>query len=124
MFFQEFMPQHFPLFISGAFLIPYFIMLAIEGIPCFYMELAVGQRLRKGAIGAWNLVSPYMGGIGITSAVVSFNVALYYNTIIGWCLYYFFQSFQSPLPWAACPKEEGPNNTYIIVPECQVYFIL
>lgn len=36
-------------------------------------------------------VSPYMGGIGISSAVVSFNVALYYNTIIAWCLFYFVQ---------------------------------
>lgn len=103
----------------GAFLIPYFIMLCLEGIPCFYLELAVGQRLRKGAIGAWNYVSPYAGGIGITSAVVSFNVALYYNTIIGWCLYYFFQSFQSPLPWAKCPGEEV-NHTWRAVPECQV----
>lgn len=32
-----------------------------------------------------------MGGIGISSAVVSFNVALYYNTIIAWCLFYFVQ---------------------------------
>lgn len=36
-------------------------------------------------------VSPYMGGIGVSSAVVSFNVALYYNTIIAWCLFYFVQ---------------------------------
>lgn len=36
-------------------------------------------------------VSPYMGGIGISSAIVSFNVALYYNTIIAWCLFYFVQ---------------------------------
>ncbi|PBC31586.1 Sodium-dependent neutral amino acid transporter B(0)AT3 [Apis cerana cerana] len=76
---------------GGAFLIPYFVMLAIEGIPIFYLELAIGQRLRKGAIGVWNQVSPYMGGIGVSSAVVSFNVALYYNTIIAWCLFYFVQ---------------------------------
>ena len=28
-------------------------------------------------------------GVGIASAVVSLNVALYYNTVIAWCLYYF-----------------------------------
>lgn len=42
---------------AGAFLIPYFVMLAIEGIPIFYLELAIGQRLRKGAIGVWNQVN-------------------------------------------------------------------
>ena len=75
----------------GAFLIPYFVMLCIEGIPIFYLELAIGQRLRKGAIGVWNQVSPFLGGIGVASAVASFNVALYYNTIIAWCLFYFVQ---------------------------------
>ncbi|KAK3910702.1 Sodium-dependent neutral amino acid transporter B(0)AT2 [Frankliniella fusca] len=103
---------------GGAFLIPYFIMLCIEGIPIFYLELAIGQRLRKGAIGVWNQVSPRLGGIGIASAVVSFNVALYYNTIIAWCLFYFVQSFQSQLPWAECPKKYFGNGSYILEPEC------
>ena len=38
-------------------------MIIIEGIPLFYLELAVGQRLRKGAVGAWNqviLVIPFI----------------------------------------------------------------
>lgn len=30
-------------------------------------------------------------------------VGLYYNVIIGWSIFYFFQSFQYPLPWAECP---------------------
>ncbi|XP_017887717.1 sodium-dependent neutral amino acid transporter B(0)AT3 [Ceratina calcarata] len=105
---------------GGAFLIPYFVMLAIEGIPIFYLELAIGQRLRKGAIGVWNQVSPYMGGIGLSSAVVSFNVALYYNTIIAWCLFYFVQSFQSNLPWAECPNVYFQNGSYAPEPECTV----
>ncbi|KAK9309304.1 hypothetical protein QLX08_001041 [Tetragonisca angustula] len=105
---------------GGAFLIPYFVMLAIEGIPIFYLELAIGQRLRKGAIGVWNQVSPYMAGIGVSSAVVSFNVALYYNTIIAWCLFYFVQSFQSKLPWAECPNIYFQNGSYAPEPECVV----
>lgn len=103
---------------GGAFLIPYFVMLCIEGIPIFYLELAIGQRLRKGAIGVWNSVSPYLAGIGISSAVVSFNVALYYNTIIAWCLFYFAQSFQQELPWAKCPRKLFSNGTYVDEPEC------
>ncbi|XP_054288933.1 sodium- and chloride-dependent transporter XTRP3-like [Macrosteles quadrilineatus] len=103
---------------GGAFLIPYFVMLCIEGIPIFYLELAIGQRLRKGAIGVWNQVSPYLAGIGISSAVVSFNVALYYNTIIAWCLFYFVQSFQSELPWSECPNKYFENGTYLPEPEC------
>ncbi|XP_055712703.1 sodium-dependent neutral amino acid transporter B(0)AT3 isoform X1 [Phlebotomus papatasi] len=103
---------------GGAFLVPYFIMLAIQGVPIFYLELAIGQRLRKGAIGVWQQVSPYLGGIGISSAVVSYVVALYYNTIIAWCLIYFLHSFESPLPWAECPKRLYKNFTYDLEPEC------
>lgn len=63
-------------------------------------------------------VSPYLGGIGISSAVVSYIVALYYNTIIAWCLIYLLHSFESPLPWAECPKRLYSNFTYDIEPEC------
>ncbi|KAJ8302634.1 hypothetical protein KUTeg_019030 [Tegillarca granosa] len=103
---------------GGAFLIPYAIMLAIEGIPLFYLELAIGQRLRKGAVGAWNEVSPYLQGLGLASAVVSFNVALYYNTIMAWCILYLVQSFQSPLPWSTCPMVSNGNMT-VMEPECE-----
>ena len=60
-------------------------------------KIISGQRLRKGSIGAWQRVSPYLGGIGLASAVVSLNVALYYNTVIAWCLYYFGKVFSVSL---------------------------
>ncbi|ODN04311.1 Sodium-dependent neutral amino acid transporter B(0)AT3 [Orchesella cincta] len=102
---------------GGAFLLPYTIMLAIEGMPMFFLELAIGQRLRKGAVGVWSQVSPYLAGVGIASAVVSFNVALYYNTIISWCMLYFVRSFQDPLPWSECPPARGGNGTN---QECEI----
>jgi solute carrier family 6 amino acid/orphan transporter-like 15/16/17/18/20 len=46
-------------------------MLATKGIPVLYLELEIGQRLRKSVTGVWNQVSPYLGAIGISSAVVS-----------------------------------------------------
>ena len=39
-------------------------MLVLEGVPLFYMELAIGQKMRQGSIGAWSTISPYLGGIG------------------------------------------------------------
>lgn len=49
---------------AGAFLIPYLIALVAEGLPLLYLELAIGQRLRKGSIGSWREISPLLGGIG------------------------------------------------------------
>ncbi|XP_019750329.1 sodium-dependent neutral amino acid transporter B(0)AT2 isoform X2 [Hippocampus comes] len=103
---------------GGAYLVPYLILLVLIGIPLFFLELAVGQRIRRGSIGVWNYISPRLGGIGFASCVVCFFVALYYNVIISWSLFYFSQSFQQPLPWHQCPLAKNRNSTFV-VPECE-----
>lgn len=103
---------------GGAYLVPYLILLILIGIPLFFLELAVGQRIRRGSIGVWNYISPRLGGIGFASCVVCFFVALYYNVIISWSLFYFSQSFQQPLPWHECPLVKNKTTTYV-VPECE-----
>lgn len=98
-------------------------MLALEGIPLYYMELCIGQRMRKGSVGVWSEISPYLGGLGIASVVVCFLVSLYYNVIIAWCVFYFFKSFEHPLPWSSCPLEPvtvGNITTMGPVHECNV----
>ncbi|XP_027376191.1 inactive sodium-dependent neutral amino acid transporter B(0)AT3 isoform X1 [Bos indicus x Bos taurus] len=101
---------------GGAFLIPYIIALAFEGIPLFHIELAVGQRLRRGSVGAWTAISPYLGGMGLGCFTVSFLVSLYYNTVLTWVLWYLFNSFQHPLPWSACPLDLNRTG---LVQECR-----
>ncbi|EZA53055.1 Sodium-dependent neutral amino acid transporter B(0)AT1 [Ooceraea biroi] len=89
--------------IVGAFLIPFFVMLILEGVPLFLIELGLGQRMRQGALGVWNTIHPWLGGIGIASCV-----------IITWCFFYLFKSleavtikFGDSLPWATCPVNEN-----------------
>lgn len=72
-------------------------MLILEGIPLFLIELGIGQKMRLGSLGVWNTIHPWLGGIGISSCIVTFFVALYYNVIITWCFYYLFNSFQVSL---------------------------
>lgn len=48
--------------ISGAFLIPYVIMLIFGGLPLFYLELALGQYYRNGCITIWDKLCPMMKG--------------------------------------------------------------
>uniref|UniRef100_A0A670Y3W4 Transporter n=1 Tax=Pseudonaja textilis TaxID=8673 RepID=A0A670Y3W4_PSETE len=90
---------------GGAFLIPYAIALVFEGIPIFHLELAIGQFLRKGSIGVWSHISPYLGGIGYACMMISFIVGKYYNMIIAWVLWYLGNSFKEPLPWSICLNE-------------------
>ncbi|CAL1286114.1 unnamed protein product [Larinioides sclopetarius] len=97
---------------GGAFLIPYIIMLAVGGIPLFYMELALGQYNRKGAITCWGRIVPLFKGIGYAVVLIAFYVDFYYNVIIAWSLYFFVASFNSVLPWTTC---NNPWNT----PNCR-----
>ncbi|XP_049587217.1 solute carrier family 6 member 19b [Syngnathus scovelli] len=92
---------------GGAFMIPFLILLVLEGIPLLHLEFAIGQRLRGGSLGVWSSIHPYLTGIGIASMCVSLTISLYYNTIIAWILWYFFNSFQDPLPWSYCPMNDN-----------------
>lgn len=73
-------------------------MMVLEGAPLFLLELGIGQRLRQGSLGVWNLISPWWGGLGVASTIVSYLVGLYYNVIIAWCFYYLFNSFKVNQP--------------------------
>ncbi|XP_043972155.1 sodium- and chloride-dependent transporter XTRP3-like isoform X2 [Gambusia affinis] len=79
---------------GGGFLIPYLVMLLLEGVPLFYLELAIGQKMRLGSIGAWTAICPYLGGLGLASVVTSMYLCLYYNIINAWSFWYLFHSFQ------------------------------
>uniref|UniRef100_A0A8C5LAI4 Transporter n=1 Tax=Jaculus jaculus TaxID=51337 RepID=A0A8C5LAI4_JACJA len=92
---------------GGSFLVPYIIMLILEGMPLLYLELAVGQRMRQGSIGAWRTISPYLSGVGVASVVASFFLSMYYNVINAWSFWYLFHSFQDPLPWSVCPLNDN-----------------
>ncbi|KAL6473351.1 hypothetical protein MHYP_G00169120 [Metynnis hypsauchen] len=100
---------------GGAFMIPFLLLLVLEGIPLLHLEFAIGQRLRKGSVGVWRSISPYLAGVGVASMLVSYMVGMYYNTIIAWVMWYFFNSFQDPLPWSQCPVNENRTD---LVSEC------
>ncbi|XP_034958426.1 sodium- and chloride-dependent neutral and basic amino acid transporter B(0+) [Zootoca vivipara] len=94
---------------GGAFLIPYTIMLALAGLPLFFLECSLGQFASLGPISVWRIL-PLLQGVGVTMVIISTFVTIYYNVIIGYSLYYLFASFQSVLPWADCNPEWANAN--------------
>jgi len=69
-------------------------MMMLEGMPLLLLELGIGQKLRQGSLGVWNMIHPNLGGIGIGSTVIAVIVACYYNMIIAWCIFYLGNSFR------------------------------
>ena len=85
----------------------------IEGLPLFFIEFTIGQRFRSSAVTAWARVSPALRGIGWSCIVVSCFLCVYYIVVLAWCIYYFFMSFTSNLPWLsdqACMYHDQYQN--------------
>ncbi|KAM8867796.1 sodium- and chloride-dependent neutral and basic amino acid transporter B(0+)-like [Synchiropus picturatus] len=96
---------------GGAFLIPYFVMLVVAGIPLFFLESALGQFCSQGPINVWR-AAPIMQGAGVSMVMVTLIVSIYYNVIIAYSIYYMFASFQSPLPWDSCSNCSVTSAVY------------
>ncbi|XP_048461168.1 sodium- and chloride-dependent neutral and basic amino acid transporter B(0+)-like [Rhincodon typus] len=95
---------------GGAFLIPYIIMLAIAGMPLFFLESSLGQFASLGPVAVWKAV-PILQGVGISMVVQGSITNFSYSCILAYSLYYLFASFQSPLPWADCFSWWGADET-------------
>lgn len=44
-------------------------------------------------------------GIGYAICLIDVYMGMYYNTIIGWAVYYLYASFTYELPWTSCNNE-------------------
>ncbi|CAL7933815.1 unnamed protein product [Xylocopa violacea] len=87
---------------GGVFLIPYFLILVVCGVPLLYMELSIGQFTRRGPIGALGQICPLFKGAGLSSVIISFLMSTYHNVIIAYAIYYFFAAFRAKQPWSGC----------------------
>ncbi|XP_054467037.1 sodium- and chloride-dependent GABA transporter ine isoform X1 [Anoplopoma fimbria] len=101
---------------GGAFMIPYFTMVVLCGIPLLFMEFSIGQYTRLGPVHALAKICPLLKGVGVATVVISFVLSTYYNVLMSWALYYFFHSFGATLPWTSC------NNTWNAVGNCSSGF--
>ncbi|XP_029438324.1 sodium- and chloride-dependent glycine transporter 2 [Rhinatrema bivittatum] len=86
-------------------------MLALAGVPIFFLEVSLGQFASQGPISVWKAI-PAFQGCGIAMLIISVLIAIYYNIIMCYTLFYLFASLVSVLPWASCTN---PWNT----PDCK-----
>ena len=78
---------------GGAFLVPYLIALVLIGVPLLMLELAVGQKMQRGAIASYQKLHPSFIGLGILALISSFIIVSYYAVVMAWSLIYLFASF-------------------------------
>ena len=52
-------------------------------------------------------------GIGHGMVIMTGIVAIYYNVILSWAIYYFAMSFSAELPWSNCNNDWNTENCYL-----------
>ena len=73
--------------LGGAFLIPYTLMLLFIGIPCFFMEISIGQYAAMGPVTIYSNLAPVFkgqySGLRFSNSAKSFVLELEYQEISG-----------------------------------------
>lgn len=87
---------------GGAFLVIFFAMLFLAGIPMFFLELALGQFSGLGPTHVFYRLAPVFQGLGYAALTINAFVGFYYNVVISYCLYYLILSMRGTLPWTSC----------------------
>ncbi|KAM3133192.1 hypothetical protein pb186bvf_014768 [Paramecium bursaria] len=99
---------------GGAFLLPYFTILFIFGIPVFFQEIALGQTKGIGLAQILKSEDKKYRGFGYVGIIISAQISTYYNLIMAYSLMFLYNSFKSPLPWDQNAQEqsEGFSRDY------------
>ncbi len=96
---------------GAAFILIYLIFLALIGVPCMVAEFTVGRGSRKSVATSFKVLAPegtkwslfgYLGMMG------NYVLMMFYTTVAGWLLYYFYQMITGSL-MGMTPEQVGAD---------------
>ncbi len=91
---------------GGPFLVPFFFLLFVIGIPTFFLETAIGQFSGLAPSQAFEKMAPLFQGVGYAAVFVNSVIGFYYNVVMAYCMHYFVMSIREKLKWSECPINE------------------
>ncbi|XP_053967387.1 sodium-dependent transporter bedraggled isoform X1 [Anastrepha ludens] len=72
---------------GGNFVLQFFLLSILFGIPLFLLHVCLGSRIKAGPVSMWK-ISPICRGIGIALTLVQCFIAIYSTVAIAWVLIY------------------------------------
>ena len=106
---------------GGAFLIPYFIAMAVMGVPLLIMEFSVGHWAQEGPPNAFARISGRYRFVGWWLVSLAFIIITYYTVILGYCVVFLIESiegmFSGFLPWGGTNQAAGEHFTSMLAHE-------
>ena len=105
-------PYYFMLSRGAIFFIPFLSFFFILGIPLLTIESSLGQIFKEGPIELFIRIKRKYFGLGLVTAITGFIINIYFNVIMSWFIYFFFNSFKFPLPWDFNLKNDTIKNKF------------
>ncbi len=99
---------------GATFLIPYFLMLLVVGLPTFFMELVIGQYAGMAATKVYARMAPGLRGLGYGMVSIPMLINFQYVVVMAYAMYYMFMGFTSDLPWAECGRDFSGAHCYSV----------
>ncbi|KAF9822851.1 hypothetical protein SFRURICE_016085 [Spodoptera frugiperda] len=118
----------FSVHFGASFIIQFFILSFLIGIPLFTLHLCLGQVLESGPVDMWR-ISPIFQGVGVSLLITQAVIGMYSIIGLSWIFVYFRDSFitsNDRYKWAL-PQEYNfedvtKNGTYKIQETLPQYF--
>ncbi|KAI8116846.1 hypothetical protein FF38_03571 [Lucilia cuprina] len=97
---------------GGNFLLQFFILSILFGIPFLWLQMSLGAKIEAGPISMWK-ISPICVGIGISLVLVQYFITIYSSVVVVWLLVYIRDIFihHSSYPWSEFVHTIIPRQT-------------
>lgn len=84
---------------AGAFLVAWLVFLFAWSIPLIIIEYVWGRKNRVGVVSTFvKEGGERFAWMGAFVAFVATAITFFYSVVVGWCIYYLFQTIVNPLP--------------------------
>lgn len=114
---------------GGAFVLFYLLFLAIMGVPVLSMEFAVGRASRKSPVKAYTVLEK--PGTkwhlhGYVALMGNYVLMMFYTTVAGWMLYYFYSFFTGKFTRGGMTADEvgAAFNEMLASPGINVFWMI
>lgn len=112
---------------GGAFVLFYVFFLIVVGVPVLTMEFAVGRASKKSAVKAYKVLEKpgqKWHIHGFVAMAGNYILMMFYTTVAGWMLYYFYGFLTGKMDGLSQDGVEGSFNSMLGQPGIMTFWML
>ena len=111
---------------GGAFVVIYLIFLLILGVPVLTMEFAMGRAAQKSPLKMYQALKPggHWGWHGYVCLLGNVVLMMFYTTVAGWMLHYFYMTAAGKLAGLNAEQVAGKFTEMLASPAIMTFWMV